>query len=172
MRTRAKIASVLSSGAVLLVGWQLGTQASASSLTPASTVGKASTATPGATTPSTRTPGTPSASGSAGAAGGTATPTPAARAADGTYPGTSVMTRYGAVQVSVTISGGAITDVTALHLTDDEQRSVQISNSAAPILRKEVLSAQSGSVSTVSRATITSDAYLQSVQSALQAAGW
>jgi uncharacterized protein with FMN-binding domain len=76
------------------------------------------------------------------------------------------------VQVQVTISGGAITDVTALHLTDHDGRSVSISNRAEPILRDEVLQAQSSSVSLVSGATYTSAAYLQSLQAALDAAGF
>jgi uncharacterized protein with FMN-binding domain len=92
--------------------------------------------------------------------------------ADGTYTGSSVDTRFGSVQVSVTISGGAITDVTALKLTDHESRSVQISNRAAPVLREEVLAAQSADVSNVSGATYTSDAYLESLQSALDQAGF
>jgi len=98
--------------------------------------------------------------------------TNAAASTDGTYSGSSVGTRFGDVQVQVTISGGAITDVTALHLTDHDGRSVSISNRAAPILRDEVLQAQSSSVSLVSGATYTSAAYLQSLQAALDAAGF
>ena len=93
-------------------------------------------------------------------------------ASDGTYDGTTVSTRFGDVQVQVTISGGAITDVTALQLTDHDGRSVSISNRAAPILRDEVLQAQSASVSFVGGATYTSAAYLQSLQAALDAAGF
>jgi uncharacterized protein with FMN-binding domain len=89
---------------------------------------------------------------------------------DGTYTGAAEQTRYGPVQVSVTISGGRVTDVTALQLTNAEQRSVQISNEAAPILRSEVLKAQSASVATVSGATFTTDGYLSSLQSALDKA--
>ncbi len=76
------------------------------------------------------------------------------------------------MQVQVTISGGAISDVTALQLTDHDGRSVSISNRAAPILRDEVLQAQSASVSFVGGATYTSAAYLQSLQAALDAAGF
>jgi uncharacterized protein with FMN-binding domain len=89
---------------------------------------------------------------------------------NGTYSGTSEATRYGNVQVQVTISGGKITDVTALHLTDAEPRSVEISNEAAPILRDEVLKAQSAAVATVSGATYTTEGYLASLQSALDQA--
>jgi uncharacterized protein with FMN-binding domain len=81
-----------------------------------------------------------------------------------------VETRFGTVQVQVTIKAGVITDVTALHLTDQEQRSVQISARAAPLLRSEVLSAQSANVQTIGGATFTSEAYLTSLQAALDAA--
>ena len=79
-------------------------------------------------------------------------------------------TIYGNVQVAVTISNGSITAVTALHLTDEGGVSVQKSNHAAPILQQEVLASQSATVSNVSGCTYTSDAYLHSVQSALDQA--
>jgi uncharacterized protein with FMN-binding domain len=89
---------------------------------------------------------------------------------DGTYTGTTEQTRYGPVQVSLTVAGGKITDVKALQLTNAEQRSVEISNQAAPILRSEVLAAQSANVATVSGATFTTEGYLTSLQSALDQA--
>ena len=105
--------------------------------------------------------------------GPTATPKPGAtRAASGTFVGTVQGTRYGNVQVKVVIAGGKITDVVTLHLTDAGGRSVQISNRAAPILRSEVLAAQSAKVSSVSGATYTAKAYLSSLQSALDKAGF
>ena len=81
-----------------------------------------------------------------------------------------VQTRFGAVQVQITVSSGTITDVTALQLTDADRKSVQISNRAAPLLRAAVLTAQSASVQTISGATVTSVAYLNSLQAALDAA--
>jgi uncharacterized protein with FMN-binding domain len=81
-----------------------------------------------------------------------------------------VQTRFGTVQVQITVNAGAITDVTALQLTDDDRKSVQISNRAAPLLRAEVMRAQSAQVQTISGATVTSDAYLSSLQGALDAA--
>ena len=92
--------------------------------------------------------------------------------ADGTYTGDVVATRFGDVQVQVQLSGGQITDVTPLHLTDRDGRSVSISNRAAPVLRQEVLTAQSSAVSMVSGATYTSEGYLTSLQSALDQAGF
>lgn len=115
------------------------------------------------TSGSAGTTGSSGASGAAGSAG-------AAAKAGGTYDGDIVQTRFGTVQVQITVKAGAITDVTALKLTDHEGRSVQISNYAAPILRSEVLQAQSADVQTVGGATVTSDAYLTSLQAALDAA--
>jgi len=74
------------------------------------------------------------------------------------------------VQVAITVTGSHITDVRALHLTDSSGHSVQISDYAAPILRKEALSKQSAQIDMVSGATYTSEAYQQSLQSALDAA--
>ncbi len=88
----------------------------------------------------------------------------------GTFDGSSVSTRYGSVQVRIVVIKGRITDVAALHLTDAGGRSVQISNAAAPILRSEVLAAQSARVAAVSGATYTTDGYLTSLQAALDRA--
>jgi uncharacterized protein with FMN-binding domain len=81
-----------------------------------------------------------------------------------------VATRFGSVQVQITVKAGAITDVTALQLTDDDRKSIQISNRAAPLLRSEVLAAQSAKVKSISGATVTSNAYLTSLQAAIDAA--
>jgi uncharacterized protein with FMN-binding domain len=96
--------------------------------------------------------------------------TGAAAKAGGTYAGSVVQTRFGAVQVQITVKAGSITDVVALQLTDDDRKSVQISNRAAPLLRAEVLAAQSADVQTIGGATVTSDAYLNSLQAAIDAA--
>src|SRR6202012_767213 len=92
----------------------------------------------------------------------TGTGASAGKLSDGSYQGTVEQTRYGPVQVEITVSGGRISDVKALQLTNAEQRSVQISNQAAPILRSEVLKAQSADVATVSGATFTTEGYLTS----------
>ncbi len=107
------------------------------------------------------------ANGSTGTGGSSAESTTAA-----TYDGASVGTRFGTVQVQVTIQNGKITEVTPLQLTDAERKSAQISSRAAPVLRSEVLQAQSANVQTVSGATVTSEAYLSSLQAALDAANF
>ena len=110
-----------------------------------------------------------------------ATPRPAASAAptarsgsgalaSGTVTGQVVQTRYGPVQVQVTIAGGKISGITALQLPNDRQRSAEISQIVEPMLRSEALTAQSAQIDFVSGATYTSDAYAQSLQSALDQA--
>ncbi|MEA2497083.1 MAG: hypothetical protein QOJ29_4994 [Thermoleophilaceae bacterium] len=86
---------------------------------------------------------------------------------DGTVTGRDILTKFGDVQVALTLKGGRITDVQWLKLPLDRPRSRYISQTAAPILRSEVLSAQSGKINLVSGATYTSDAWANSVQSAL-----
>ena len=153
MRTRAAVTSVLASIGVLIVGWQAGTVVSS---------------TPGATGSTATSPGVAS----SGSGSLTAQTTNSGSATmDGTYTGDDVNTRFGSVQVQISVSGGQITDVAAIQLTDQDRRSVQISNRAAPVLRSEVLQSQSANVSNVSGATYTSDAYLQSLQSAIDQAG-
>ena len=86
-----------------------------------------------------------------------------------TFTGAVVQDPYGQIQVQVTLVAGKITAVTALQLPS-QGRSGVISQSAAPILQGEAISAQSGSIDTVSGATYTSEAYAQSLQSALDQA--
>jgi uncharacterized protein with FMN-binding domain len=92
------------------------------------------------------------------------------RYADGTVTGQVVSTRYGDIQVQVTISGGAISDVTALQLPDGDGHSSRISGAVEPMLRSMALQAQSADIDLVSGATYTSGAYRESLQSALDAA--
>lgn len=101
-----------------------------------------------------------------------ANPAPATSAATSqTYDGSAVQTRYGAVQVAVTVTGAKITDVSFLQLTSHDGRSADINSQAAPLLLQETLSAQSSNIDTISGATYTSEGYRQSLQSALDQAG-
>ena len=147
MRIRAAVSAALASAGILLAGWQSGAHVADTGNEVAGTAAGTSS-------------GTVAAGGAAG---------DAAQAA-GTFTGTAVQTRFGAVQVQITVKAGVITDVTALRLTDDDRKSVQISNRAAPLLRAAVIKAQSAQVQTISGATVTSDAYLSSLQGALDAA--
>jgi uncharacterized protein with FMN-binding domain len=85
--------------------------------------------------------------------------------------GTDVPTRYGDVQVRVTLDGSRIVDVQAIQLPSSHQRSVEISQAAAPRLRAEALQAQSANIDVVSGASYTSIGYARSLQGALDQAG-
>jgi uncharacterized protein with FMN-binding domain len=87
---------------------------------------------------------------------------------DGAIQGKKIQYPYGAIQVTLKIEGGSITDVSATYpLAGD---SATINPRAIPALKQEVLKAQSDKIAAVSGATYTSAAYLKSLQSALDAA--
>ena len=110
--------------------------------------------------PSSSSSSSSGSSGSSGTSQGTTTVT-----------GDSVQTRWGPVQVRITVQNGRITDVTAVTYPQDNPRDQQINAYAVPQLRREALQAQSADIDTVSGATYTSDGYRQSLQSALDSAG-
>jgi uncharacterized protein with FMN-binding domain len=85
--------------------------------------------------------------------------------------GDSVDTRWGPVQVAVTVAGGKITAVNVPVYPDNNGRDEEINSYALPQLIKETLDAQGANIDMVSGATVTSDGYLQSLQSALDRAG-
>jgi uncharacterized protein with FMN-binding domain len=74
------------------------------------------------------------------------------------------------VQVQVTLQGTKITDIVALQMPSDRQRSIEISQAAEPILRQEALQSQSAQINIVSGASFTSQSYAQSLQGALDQA--
>jgi uncharacterized protein with FMN-binding domain len=96
-----------------------------------------------------------------------ATSAPPAPAGPKTVDGSVVDTPYGPVQVELVFNNNKIVDVKALQTPSDGSRSVRIAELATPMLRQEVLTAQSAQVDTVSGATYTSEGYAQSVQYAL-----
>ena len=87
------------------------------------------------------------------------------------YTGTAEQTRYGIVQVKITVKAKKITNVGFVQLTAFDGRSQQINSEAAPILLQETLKAQSANINSVSGASYTSQGYVQSLQSALDKAG-
>ncbi|MGC0342110.1 FMN-binding protein [Streptomyces sp. SLBN-8D4] len=88
-----------------------------------------------------------------------------------TVTGDTIQTRWGPVQVRVTVKDGKLTEVTAVTYPTDNPRDQEINSYALPRLRSEALQAQSADIDTVSGATYTSDGYRQSLQSALDSAG-
>ena len=99
-------------------------------------------------------PGNPGSQGSAGTA----------------YVGDPIGTRYGNVQVQILVANGKITSASVLQVPNRDRKDVQINNRAVPILNQQVVSAQSADIDMVSGATVTSMAYIQSLQSALDQA--
>jgi uncharacterized protein with FMN-binding domain len=89
----------------------------------------------------------------------------------GTVTGPLAQTRWGPVQVQVTVSGGKLTDVSVLQSPNGNPRDQQINAYALPILVQNTLDAQSADIDMVSGATVTSDGYRQSLQGALDEAG-
>jgi uncharacterized protein with FMN-binding domain len=110
-----------------------------------------------------------------GATGSTSSGTGAAAgttaSAATTVTGTSASTKYGPVQVEITVSGGTITDVSVIDYPSNNGKDQQINARALPTLVQETLDAQSADIDMVSGATYTSDGYVESLQSALDQAG-
>ena len=158
------------SGLVLLFSYRTSLEA----VTP--TDASAATATGGATTTSTDT--ATGSSGSASSSSGSASSSPGTSSdattssglTDGTYTGASSQTRYGPVQVQITVSGGQISDVQAIDYPDSNGRDRQINETAIPRLVSETMQSQNAQIQMVSGATYTSNGYLSSLQSAIDQA--
>lgn len=92
---------------------------------------------------------------------------PAAGADTRTLAGTEVAAgRHGIVQVQVVLTNGSITDVQVLRAPDTNP-----TERALPTLKEEALTAQSADIDAVSGATMTSEAYAESLQAALDGKG-
>jgi len=91
-----------------------------------------------------------------------------ANGATGTFTGKVISTPYGPVQIALVVQNGKITDVQELQLPSDRRLSQQINAQAGPMLRDEVISAQSDNINGVSGASYTSYGFYLSLQSALQ----
>jgi uncharacterized protein with FMN-binding domain len=81
-----------------------------------------------------------------------------------------VDTRWGPVQVAITVTGNKITAVSVPVYPDGNQRDAEINSYALPQLVQETIAAQSANINVVSGASVTSDGYIGSLQSAIDAA--
>ena len=134
-------------------------------VTPTPTASKsppAGTKNPGTKPPVTKTP--------------TTVPTPVAppqnNLPSGVFAGNTINTRWGPVQVEITVKDGVVTAAKALRFPSGDQRSLSISQQAIPYLVQQTLGVVSAAdVQGVSRATYTSDGWRSSLQSALKKAG-
>lgn len=89
---------------------------------------------------------------------------------DGTYTGSLEDAFYGNVEVSATIQNGKITDVKFLQYPNDSSHSQDINSQAMPYLQQEAIQAQSANVNIISGATLTSQAFIQSLGTAISKA--
>jgi len=87
-----------------------------------------------------------------------------------TYTGDAVQTRWGVVQVRITVQKGKITKSEAVQYPNDNGHDQEINSYALPVLAQEAVAAQNASIDAVSGATVTSGGYIQSLQSAVDAA--
>ena len=86
-----------------------------------------------------------------------------------TIQGPSVGMQWGPIQVTVKVKGKKIIDISATYPTE-RPRSQFINEQAIPMLRQEVLQLQSAQIDLIGGATMTSEAYAQSLQAALDKA--
>jgi uncharacterized protein with FMN-binding domain len=84
----------------------------------------------------------------------------------GSFEGASIPSRYGPIQVTVTVAGGKITDCNGTW-DIDIPRSIQIDTAAFPLLQTDCLSTGSAKLHQISGATLSVDAFIASLQSAL-----
>lgn len=178
------------SAVVLLFSYKTSTHSSGAAVVPQSSaeapiVGGAAPTTGSPPTTGSASGGT-STGGSAGggsASGGTSStaapsttdPTtnsgPTTTAGSQAITGSVAQTRWGPVQVQITVADGRITQVSVLQYPDGNGKDQQINSRALPVLISETVSAQSADIDMVSGATVTSQGYLTSLQSALDQAG-
>jgi uncharacterized protein with FMN-binding domain len=86
---------------------------------------------------------------------------------DGTYTGAAADAYYGNIQVNAIVQNGKLADIIFLQYPSDQSQSREINTRAIPLLRSEAIAAQSANVNIVSRATDSSQAFRQSLASAL-----
>jgi uncharacterized protein with FMN-binding domain len=149
---------------VLLFGYHTSTDQA----TPAAGAGTASAA-PSASVPSASSSGSSgSTSGSSGSSSGSSG---GSSSSTKTTTGSVIQTRWGPVQVEITVTNDKIGDVRVVQYPNGNHRDAEINDEALPILVQETLDAQSAKIDMVSGATVTSEGYLKSLQSALDEAG-
>lgn len=89
---------------------------------------------------------------------------------DGNYTGTAADALYGYIQVEAVVSGGQLADVKFLQYPNDRRTSIEINSEAMPLLKQQAIKTQNAQVDGVSGATDTSQAFIESLNSALRQA--
>src|SRR3954464_10131896 len=153
---RRNLAALLGTLAALVLLFSYHTSLDSSASTPAA-----------ATAP--LTPGSDSSS-SSGSSGSSSSGSSSSGSGTKTYTGEAADTRWGPVQVQITVINGKITAAQTTQVPSDNPRDQEINSYAVPVLNQEAVQAQSARIDAVSGATVTSDGYIQSLQSAIDQA--
>jgi uncharacterized protein with FMN-binding domain len=146
-------------GLIFLLSFK--THGTTATATPPAAISGTSGSTSG--TASTPAASTPAASSSPSRSRGTA--------AAKSFTGDAADTRYGPVQVKITVKNGKLTAVDAIEYPQQDPRDAQINSYAIPALNTEAVAAGSARIDVVTGATYTSEGYMTSLQSALDQAG-
>ncbi len=112
--------------------------------------------------------GSSGSSGSSGASG--ASGSAGSGPSSGTYAGDVADTRWGAVQVQITVSNGKITKAEVLQVPWNNSRDQEINSYVVPIYNQDAVTKQSSHIDVISGATVTWDGYTASLQSAIDKA--
>lgn len=86
---------------------------------------------------------------------------------DGSYQGSVADAYYGNVQVQANVKNGQLVSVRILQYPSDRNTSRYINSQALPMLKQEAIQGQTAQVDFVSGATLTSNAFVQSLTAAL-----
>lgn len=143
------------SGLVLLFSYHTSTNSQAAAASTDTGAGSSSGTSSGSTSSGSSSSGSSSSGSSSGS---------------GSYTGEAVSTRWGIVQVRITVENGKITTSEAIQYPNNNPRDQQINAYAVPILNQQAVQKQSASIDAVSGATVTSNGYVQSLQSAIDQA--
>ena len=90
---------------------------------------------------------------------------------NGTYTGPVANAYYGNMQIQAIVHGGKLSAIKVLQYPNTHGASIAINSQALPMLRDEVIAAQTANVNIISGATLSSEAFMQSLSGALSKAG-
>jgi uncharacterized protein with FMN-binding domain len=120
-------------------------------------------------TPAPAPSATPTKSGATSTAAPTVAPTKPVGGVTGSFTGSVANTRYGPVQVKITVENGKIIDAQAVQAPSGSND--RYTQKAVPRLREQTIAAQSANVQGVSGASFTSYGWYTSLASAIAKAG-
>jgi uncharacterized protein with FMN-binding domain len=89
---------------------------------------------------------------------------------DGTYTGPVINVFYGLMQIQAVVQNGRLASINIVQYPNDRRTSVRINRVALPMLRDEVVTAQSANVNIISGATLSSVGFIRSLDGALRQA--